>query len=116
MQAVLRIDGLPSGALDAAAEFYRIWLAKAREMLRGEADALALLMPSAPTDHRDWRRGIARDLARELAPKRINLVAGDDRAAIATTLAYLAQAPGVTGQLLLIDGQGAGNPAERADG
>ena len=107
----MRIDGLPEGALDAAAEFHRIWLAKAREALRGEGDALVLVMPLAPPDHRDWRRGIARDLARELAPKRINLVAGDDPEAIATTIDYLARAPGVTGQLLPVDSQGAGNPA-----
>lgn len=111
MQAVLRIEGLPIGALDAAAEFHRIWLAQARDALRGEADSLVIVIPLAPTDHRDWRRGIARDLARELAPKRVNLVAGDDPDAIAATLEYLGRAPGVTGQLLPVSGQGAGNPA-----
>lgn len=111
-QAVLRIEDLPSGALDAAAEFHHIWLKKARQALRGQVDGLVLVMPSAPVDHRDWRRGIARDLAREFAPKRMNLISGNDPAAIAATLAYLERAPGVTGQSLLIDGQGAQNPAE----
>lgn len=111
MQAVLRIEGLPPAALDAAAQFHRIWLARARAALRGDANSLVLLMPSAPADHRDWRRGVARDLARELAPKRVNLVAGSDPDAIAATLEYLGRAPGVTGQLLPVSGQGAGNPA-----
>ncbi len=111
MQTVLRIEGLSPGALDAAAEFHRIWLPQARDALSGEADSLIIIMPLAHTDHRDWRRGVARDLARELAPKRVNLVAGDDRDAIAAMLEYLGRAPGVTGQLLPVSGQGAGNPA-----
>lgn len=112
MQTVLRIDGLPSDALDAAAEFHQNWLAKAREALRNDTGSLVLVMPPAPADHRDWRRSVARDLARELAPKRVNLVAGDDRDAIAAMLDYLAQAPGVTGQLLPVDGHVAGNLTE----
>jgi hypothetical protein len=68
-------------------------------------------MPSAPVDHRDWRRGIVRDLAREIAPKRVNLVAGDNLDAIEQTIAYLERAPGVTGQLLMVNGQAAGNRA-----
>jgi len=116
MQTVLRIDGLPSGALDAAVEFHHIWLPKIRATLSGEADSLALVLPSAPVDHRDWRRGVARDLARELAPKRINLIAGDDAAAIAAILGYLEHAPGVTGQLLPVDSHGAGIRAKRIDG
>lgn len=111
MQAVLRIEGLPADALDAAAEFHRTWLDQARGALRGEASSLVLIMPPAPPDHRDWRRAIARDLARELAPKRVNLVAGGDTDAISAALEYLARAPGVTGQLLPVSGQGAGNPA-----
>lgn len=111
MQAVLRIDGLPPGALDAVAEFHRKWLEQARGALRGEASSLVIVMASAPADHRDWRRGVARDLARDLAPKRVNLVAGDDADAIAATLEYLDRAPGVTGQLLPVSGQGAGDPA-----
>ena len=108
MQAVLRIEGLPANALDAAAEFHRIWLELARAALRGEAKSLGIIMPPAPPDHRDWRRAVARDLARELAPKRVNLVAGSDSDAIFAALDYLAGAPGVTGQLLPVSGRGAG--------
>lgn len=111
MQAVLRIVGLPTSAVDAAAEFYRVWAGPARDAFAGNADSLVLVMPAAGADHRDWRRCVARDLARELAPKRVNLIAGDDPAAICATLEYLARAPGVTGQILPVSGQGADNPA-----
>jgi hypothetical protein len=45
------------------------------------------------------------ELAREAAPKRVNGIAGDDPRAIAETLVYLAAAPGITGQLLAVDGK-----------
>ncbi len=107
MQAVLRIEGLPANALDAAAEFHRTWLELARSALRGGAKSLVLILPPAPPDHRDWRRGVARDLARELAPGRVNLVAGSDPDAVSAALEYLADAPGVTGQLLPVSARGA---------
>lgn len=112
MQQVLRIDGLPAGAVDAAAEFYRSWLAKARSAVAENIASLVLVMPPAPHDHRDWRLGLARDLAREAPPCRVNIIAGDDPAAIAATLEYLEHAPGVTGQLLVTDGQGRNNSAQ----
>ncbi|MBO0749701.1 MAG: hypothetical protein J2O44_04620 [Porphyrobacter sp.] len=103
-QAVLRIEGLPQGALDAAAQFHAEWLPRAREAL-AEAGAVALVFPPAPYDHRGWRLAAVQDLAREAAPKRVNAVAGDDEPAIADTLAWLAQVPGITGQLLAVDGK-----------
>jgi hypothetical protein len=101
-QAVLRIEGLPNGALDAAARFHRDWLDRAREAL-GANEALALVFPAAAYDHRGWRLAAVQDLAREAAPKRVNGVAGSDEQAIATTIEWLAQAPGITGQLLAVD-------------
>jgi hypothetical protein len=101
-QAVLRVEGLPDGALDAAAAFHADWLSQAREALR-ESDALAVLFARAPYDHRGWRLAAVQDLAREAAPKRVNGVAGDDDQALAKTAAWLAQAPGITGQLLAVD-------------
>ncbi|MGB3377820.1 Rossmann fold domain-containing protein [Allopontixanthobacter sediminis] len=111
MQRVLRIDGLPGSAIDAAAEFHRVWLTQVRAAVAENISSLVLVMPAAPHDHRDWRLGLARDLAREAAPCRVNVLAGADTSAIAATLEYLERAPGVTGQLLVTDGQGAGNPA-----
>ena len=109
-QAVLRIDTLPTAALEAAAAFHARHVARATDAL-GEADALAIVLPPAPSNHDDWRRAAARDLARAHTPKRVNIVAGDDEAAIAATLDYLERAPGVTGHYLQVDGQGADNPA-----
>ncbi|GMM94094.1 Rossmann fold domain-containing protein [Qipengyuania sp. MTN3-11] len=105
---MIRIDGLPEEPLAAAGLFHQHWLAHVEEKL-GEGDVMVALDP-ADHRHRDWRRAIARDLARKNAPRRINLVAGDD-AVFAAFAAYLAGAPGITGQYLEGDGQGAGDPA-----
>ena len=144
-QAVLRVDGLPEHALDAAAAFHAKWLAKARALFDpprpGEGDRskdgggaqaagpnvnstnasmvplhhptggpppplgedLVLVFPPAPYDHRGWRLAAIQDLAREAAPKRVNAVVGDNEQAIIATLEWLAQAPGITGQLLAVE-------------
>jgi hypothetical protein len=110
-QAVLRVEGLPEGALDAAARFHAEWLPKARALLdpspRGEG--VVLVFAGASYDHRGWRVAAVQDLAREAAPIRVNAVAGDDQKAIIRALDWLAQAPGVTGQLLAVDGKSAAN-------
>lgn len=99
MQAVLTIDDLPATALDAAAEFHARWVPEVRTVLEDEeTSSLAIVLDPAPYDHTDWRRSAARDLARALAPKRVNIVAGRKPEAIAATLDYLRDAPGVTGQ------------------
>jgi hypothetical protein len=64
---------------------------------------LVLIFPPASHDHRAWRLAAVQDLAREAAPRRVNAIVGADEAAIAETLAWLEQAPGVTGQLLAVD-------------
>ena len=109
MQAVLRISGLPVAALDASAVFHGEHLPRARAELAGEAEALALVFPLASYDHAGWRKAAVADLAREATPKRVNGVTGDDAAAIEATLAWLSNAPGITGQLLPVVGTGAGN-------
>jgi hypothetical protein len=103
-QAVMRIEGLPDGALDAAAAFHGEWLPRARNELE-RADALVLVMSAATYDHRGWRLAAVQDLAREAAPKRVNAVAGDDEQTIAQTIEWLWQAPGITGQLLAVANQ-----------
>jgi hypothetical protein len=112
VQVVIKIEGLPHAALDAAAVFHAEHLQRARAALAGKVDALALVFPEAGYDHAPWRRAMVADLARAAAPKRVNAVAGNDREAIAATLEWLEQAGGITGQLLAVDGTGAGNPAE----
>ena len=98
-QAVLRLDALPEGPLDAAAMFHETYLAQARAALHG-ADALVLVFPVAPHSHRAWRLAAVQELAREAAPARVNGVEAGGEEAVAAVLAYLEGAPGITGQLL----------------
>ena len=98
MQRVLAVTSLPDSAIEASAAFFADYLLEARSILReGESDALAIILPPAPRDHDDWRRALARDLARESAPKRVNVIGGAGEG-LGETLAYLGNAPGVTGQ------------------
>lgn len=102
MQRELEVGRLPDRALDAAGAFAAFHLNAARALLsQPETTALAVLLPPAAHDHRDWRLALARDLAREAAPKRVNIVAGHRGAAREATLRFLADAPGVTGQYLV---------------
>ncbi len=109
---LLRIDGLPEGALDAAALFHEAWLPR----IRAAASEGDLLLAFPPADHtqRGWRLAALQQLARELAPLRVNAVASDEASALSAAEAYLAAAPGVTGQYLPLDGQGAGKVLEGA--
>ena len=111
MQGELRVDDLPGEALAAARAFHADWIERAEAEL-GQVEALAIVLPAASYDHRDWRRALARDMARAHARKRVNVVGGSDSARVAATLAYLAGAPGVTGQYLETDGQERSDPAE----
>lgn len=103
MHKVLRIEGLPANALDAAAAFHRLHLAALREVLSGGAESVVVLLPAAGHDHAGWRRALVQDLARAHVPVRVNFVAGDDRKASGRAAEWLAGAPGVTGQLLQTD-------------
>lgn len=102
MMRQLEVGLLPDTALDAAAAFMALHLEAARALLaEPDCTALAIILRPAPHDHRDWRQALARDLAREAAPGRVNVVAGVPGAARAAALHFLADAPGVTGQYLL---------------
>ena len=102
MQALLEIGSLPESGLDASAYFIAHHLKVAEDMLeKADEGGLAILLPSADVSHDDWRRALARDLARKYAPKRVNVIARGSDAATEATLAYLRDAPGVTGQYLV---------------
>ncbi|MBU7581024.1 MAG: hypothetical protein KAF27_11250 [Porphyrobacter sp.] len=102
MQRQLETGLLPDAPLDAATAFMALHLEAARALLADPATtALAILLPPAAHDHRDWRLALARDLAREAAPSRVNVVAGLPGEARDATLGFLANAPGVTGQYLV---------------
>ena len=105
------VGSLPDDPLAAAAQFHGDVLPRLLASL-AQADGLATLV-FAPAGHAhvDWRRAAVATLARERAPLRINAVAGDDATGIAATGAYIASAPGLTGQYLVVDGQGAGSAA-----
>lgn len=96
--AVLEVGALPDISLDASRIFYAEYLEDAYAMLEGEQlDLLVVQMPPAGTDHDDWRRSLARDLARKYAPARVNVIGASEEAA-PELINYLLQAPGVTGQ------------------
>jgi hypothetical protein len=102
MMRRLDVAVLPESALDAGTAFMAEHLAAARAILADpETTALAIILAPATHDHGDWRLALARDLAREAAPKRVNVVAGTPGAALEATLRFLADAPGVTGQYCL---------------
>ena len=96
--ALLRVEQLPEAPLDAANEFYGVWLNRARS----HDEDLVLLFPPADHTHRAWRLAAVQDLARAAAPSRVNGIVGGDEKAIAAALAWLERAPGITGQLLAV--------------
>jgi len=101
---VLRVEGLPQEAVAAAAEFYAQF---APQALTGQGD-LVLVFAPADHGHRGWRLAVVQNLARAHAPRRVNAIESEDPEATARALAYLEAAPGVTGQMLRLDSQGAG--------
>ena len=94
----LHVSTLPAAPLDAAASFYRDHLARCRVA----AGDLAIVLPAADHTHRAWRLAAVQELARAAAPRRVNAVSGAGEAAIGEALAYLAAAPGLTGQVLVL--------------
>ncbi|MHA7818950.1 MAG: Rossmann fold domain-containing protein [Erythrobacter sp.] len=100
-QRFYEISDLPDSAVLASAAFMSDHLEPARALIgQGAEDSLAIILPAAPSDHRDWRRTLARDLARAHAPARVNVIGGSDADTCAALLHYLASAKGVTGQYL----------------
>jgi len=104
--ALLAIEGLPAAPLAAAVAFHADWLAQA-EALLAQGD-LVMVMPLAGHEHRGWRLAAVQGLARSYAPARVNLVESDSPEGIAAARAFLAKAPGITGQILRLDSQGPG--------
>ncbi|MDE8652937.1 Rossmann fold domain-containing protein [Novosphingobium album (ex Liu et al. 2023)] len=104
---MLRVESLPEGPLDAAAAFHASLLPQALAAL-GRGEDLTLVFPPAGHAHRAWRLAAVQALAREHAPLRVNALESDDATAIRAADAWLAGAPGMTGQLLPLDGNGAG--------
>ena len=104
------MGALPAEPLGAAARFYGEELARieALAVTPDHGEHLVLIFPPADHSHRAWRLAAVQELARKYAPRRINALASSEEAAVAAAERYLAAAPGVTGQLLPLDGNGAG--------
>jgi len=102
--AVVRVGALPDDALAAAAEFYARILPQVHS---ASGEDLVLVFEPASHEHRAWRLAVVQQLARDHAPQRINAIESDDETAIAAAMTYVDQAPGLTGQLLRLDGNGA---------
>jgi hypothetical protein len=98
------IAGLPDDPLEAAAAFHSQHVAA----IRAATTDLLLAFPAADHTHRGWRLAAVQMLARAKAPLRVNAVSGGGAAAIAAAADYLACAPGLTGQLISLDDEGAG--------
>ncbi len=104
---VLRVGGLGPEPLAAAARFYAEALPAIVAALAEVADHLVIVFEPADYTHRDWRLAAVRQLARDHAPIRLNALASEDETAITAAVTYLGTAQGVTGQYLLLDGNGA---------
>lgn len=97
------VGPLSDKPLEAAARFHATVVPLLLDRLDDGPDHLTLLFGLAGQAHEDWRRAAVATLAREQAPLRVNAIAGDDPAAVAATAHYLAHAPGLTGQYLVVD-------------
>lgn len=102
--ALLRVGALPDSALAAAAEFHARVLPELRVAV---GDNLVVVFEPASHEHRAWQLAVVQQLARDHAPRRVNAIESDDRAATAAAVEYLENAPGLTGQLLRLDRNGA---------
>ena len=114
-QTVIHVLDLPDEPLDAAAQFHSEQVPLARGLLKNgssrllgasedllELDALAFVFAPAGKEHQGWRVAVIQALAREAAPKRVNGVVGPDSGAVDRTTDWLAEAPGITGQVLAV--------------
>lgn len=107
----------PEAPVDAASHFYREIAPEVRDVFHqsgiwrdlpdasDKMDAVAIVFPAADHTHRAWRLAAVQDLACEGAPVRVNGVVGDRDDAISEVVRWLTEAPGVTGQLLAVDGK-----------
>jgi hypothetical protein len=104
MGVTIPIEGLPGSPLDAAADFHAIHLPKIRHDVRAaQASNLVLVFAPAGHEHRAWRLAAIQELARELAPIRVNALVGADEHALDDAIGFLGDAPGITGQLLAVE-------------
>ena len=103
MCIIIPIDNLPDRPLDAAAEFHAIHLPKIRHDIHAVPTSnLVLVFEFAGPAHHAWRLAVIQELARELAPMRVNAVVGSDKHDLDEAILFCNDAPGITGQLLSV--------------
>lgn len=105
---LVRVGDLPCRPLDAATRFYESTVPRVRIEAARSGGHVTLVFAPADHSHRAWRLAAVQELARENVPVRINALESDDEQAIAAAADYLSGAGGLTGQLLPLDGNGAG--------
>lgn len=110
-EAVYRTGPLPPGSLDAATLFHHDHLPELEKLFVGASGSVVIVFPVADYTHKAWRRAVIAELARVHAPTRINAIAGGQSCSLSEVIAYLHAAPGVTGQLLALDGNMPGSQA-----
>ena len=87
--------------LEAHQAFFGEWLGKANAALENTAtQSLTIILSPAASEHDDWRRAVAGDLARAHTPKRVNIAAGPVGEPLKKLRIYLRDAPGVTGHYI----------------
>ena len=103
--AIVVARDLPASALDAAAQFHACLVPLVREQAQ-KHQLVIIDFAAADHTHASWRETVIGQLARELAPVRVNAVlsVAEAQQARAEAFAYLDRAPGVTGQVLCLDG------------
>lgn len=98
---VIEARGLPENPLDAAALFHIKLLPSIRAAI-AEAGDIVIAFDPAGHEHDSWRTTITQELAREAAPARVNGVVGVMGEAMDGTTAFIASAPGITGQIFTL--------------
>ena len=96
---------MPGDPLEAASTFYGHHV-KPIEVGLSVLDILTVQLPAVPETHEQYLRAAMGALARKVAPRRINAISGNDDAAMERAAAWLASAPGITGQYFAVDGAG----------
>ena len=104
MAALVTAADLPESPLDAAAQFHAAIVPVIREKL-AEATEIVVNFGPAEHSHRAWRLAAIQELAREAAPVRVNGLVGPDGEGAHAVMRFLENAPGITGQLLAVDGK-----------
>lgn len=111
---LLAVAPLPDDPIAAAAAFHGEWVPRVLAALDAGEDVVTLLFAPASHAHAGWREAVVQLLARERTPARINAISGDDPAGVAATAAFIARAPGFTGQYCVLDGMEAGEVVSSA--